>query len=171
MKFQLVDKIESIEPGKKIVTTKALSLAEEYLADHFPTFPVMPGVLMLESLTQAGAWLVRVHQDFAKSIVVLGSARNVRYANFVQPGQVLRCEVEAVSIGEDFAKLKGEGFVDGKSTVSARIELKCFNLVDRGQPASVDEAMVADLRREFGLVGGPAALAAAGAASGGITTA
>ena len=47
MKFQLVDRIESIIPGKSIVTIKTLSLAEEYLADHFPSFPVLPGVLML----------------------------------------------------------------------------------------------------------------------------
>ncbi|HOF18642.1 MAG TPA: beta-hydroxyacyl-ACP dehydratase, partial [Phycisphaerae bacterium] len=64
MKFHLVDKIESIEPGKRIVTTKALSLAEEYLADHFPAFPVLPGVMMLEALTQSAAWLTRVRQDF-----------------------------------------------------------------------------------------------------------
>ncbi len=58
MKFLLVDRIESIQPGQRIVTTKALTLAEEYLADHFPAFPVMPGVLMLEALVQSAAWLV-----------------------------------------------------------------------------------------------------------------
>ena len=112
MKFHLVDRIESIEPGKSIVTTKALSLAEEYLADHFPAFPIMPGVLMLESLAQAGAWLVRVHQDFAKSIIVLASAQNVRYSNFVQPGQALRCKLEAIEINDGEATFKARGFVD-----------------------------------------------------------
>ena len=161
MKFHLVDKIESIKPGKRIVTSKSLSLAEEYLADHFPAFPVMPGVMMLESMVQSGAWLVRVQQDFAKSIIVLASARNVRYASFVQPGQVLRCELEAMNIDMDSAKFKAQAFVDQTQTVSARIELRCFNLADRGKPAEMDEAIIADMKKQFEIVGGPAALKSA----------
>jgi len=52
MYFSLIDKIDTLEPGKRIAATKSLSLAEEYLRDHFPNFPVMPGVLMLEALTK-----------------------------------------------------------------------------------------------------------------------
>ena len=162
MKFLLVDRIESIEPGKRIVTTKALTLAEEYLADHFPAFPVMPGVLMLEALVQSAAWLVRLEQKFAKSIVVLASARNVRYANFVQPGRKLRCELDAMSIDENGAKFKGTGWIDDAQAVGARLELKCFNLAERGgYLGDADEAIVRDLKKQFELVGGPAALTAA----------
>ena len=162
MKFILVDKIESIVPGKSIVTSKALSLAEEYLGDHFPAFPVMPGVLMLEALTQSAAWLTRVAQDFSKSVIVLAVARNVRYANFVQPGNIMRCEVEAIEIGPDSAKFKGTGMVGDKTTVSAKLELKCFNLVDRhSYLADADKAIIAQLRQRFKLVGGPEALAKA----------
>jgi len=160
MKFLLVDRIESIEPGKRIVTTKALTLAEEYLADHFPAFPVMPGVLMLEAMVQSAAWLVRIEQDFANSVVVLGSARNVRYANFVQPGRKLRCELDAVSIDVDIAKFKGTGWVDDNQAVSANLELKCFNLAQHGEYlADADESIISDLKKQFELVGGPAALA------------
>ncbi|MDP6547171.1 MAG: 3-hydroxyacyl-ACP dehydratase FabZ family protein [Phycisphaerae bacterium] len=163
MKFQLVDRIDSIEPGKRIVTTKALTLAEEYLADHFPAFPVMPGVLMLEALVQSAAWLVRLEQDFANSVVVLGAARNVRYANFVQPGRKLRCELDALSIDADTAKFKGVGMIDDDQAVSARLELKCFNLAGRsGYLADADKSIINDLKKQFELVGGPAALAAAG---------
>ena len=59
MKFILIDRISVLERGQRIVAHKALSLAEEYLADHFPAFPVIPGVLMLEAMVQASAWLVR----------------------------------------------------------------------------------------------------------------
>src|SRR5690349_1993879 len=59
MRFTLIDRIVELEPGARIKAIKALSMAEEYLGDHFPKFPVLPGVLMLEALTQAGAWLVR----------------------------------------------------------------------------------------------------------------
>ena len=163
VKFHLVDRIESIEPGRKIVTVKALSLAEEYLADHFPAFPVLPGVLMLEALVQSAAWLVRIQQDFAKSIIVLRSARNVRYTSFVQPGNFLRCQVEALEIGESIAKFKAAGYVGETQTVSARIELGCSNLADREQRlADADKAIIAQMRQHFKLIGGPAALAAAG---------
>jgi 3-hydroxyacyl-[acyl-carrier-protein] dehydratase len=159
MKFHLVDKILSIDPGKRIVTTKALSLAEEYLADHFPAFPVLPGVMMLEATVQAAAWLTRVAQGFSRSIVVLSAARNVRYASFVVPGDVLRCEVDAVEIGEDSARFKASGAVGDRTTLTARIELRCFNLAERAAYlAASDEAIIAQLKERFALVGGPQAL-------------
>ncbi|MDY6914231.1 MAG: 3-hydroxyacyl-ACP dehydratase FabZ family protein [Planctomycetota bacterium] len=160
MKFYLVDGIKSLEPGKRIVTSKALSLAEEYLADHFPAFPVMPGVLMLEALTQSAAWLLRVQQDFSRSIIVLSSVRNVRYGSFVQPGDVLRCEVEAVEIGRESSKFKGVGFVGEKQTVTARLQLRSFNLAEKASHlAAADQAIVAQLKQRFKLIGGPEALA------------
>ena len=163
MKFHLVDNIELIAPGERIVTTKVLSLAEEYLADHFPTFPVMPGVLMLEAMAQSAAWLTRVAQDFSRSMVVLSAARNVRYGKFVEPGQTFRCEVVAREIGSGSAKFSGKGFVGEQQAVAARLELRCFNLADRHDYlADADAAIIADLQRRFQLVGGPQALAAAG---------
>jgi 3-hydroxyacyl-[acyl-carrier-protein] dehydratase len=159
MKFQLVDKIVSIERGKRIVTIKALSLAEEYLADHFPAFPVMPGVLMIEAMVQSAAWLVRVEQNFAKSIIELSAARNVRPVSFVKPGDVLRCELDAVEITDTSAKFKGAGFVESEPILSGRLELKCFNLAERDKHlASADEAILRQLREQFKLIGGPALL-------------
>lgn len=169
MKFHLVDRIESLEPGKRIVTIKALSLAEEYLADHFPTFPVLPGVLMIEALVQSAAWLVRVEQDFSRSVVVLSAAKNVRYTSFVQPGYMLRCEVDVVEMGEESAAFKGVGYVcdpagpagGGAKAVSAKFNLRCGNLADRaGFLAEADAAIVAQLRDRFKLIGGPEALGA-----------
>ncbi|HEC61226.1 MAG TPA: beta-hydroxyacyl-ACP dehydratase [bacterium] len=161
MKFLLVDKIECLEPGRRIVTTKSLSLAEEYLADHFPTFPVLPGVLMLEAMTQSAAWLVRIQQDFRKSIIVLSSARNVRYNYFLKPGNTLRCEVEVISIAEDTAKFKGSGYVADRLAVSARLELKCMEMADKVRHGKdIDERITAQVKEMFELVGGPAALSA-----------
>ena len=57
MRFNLIDRIVEVRPGRGLQAVKNLTLGEEYLADHFPTFPVMPGVLMLETLVEAGAWL------------------------------------------------------------------------------------------------------------------
>ena len=170
MKFHLVDRIQSIEPGRRIVTVKALSLAEEYLADHFPSFPVLPGVLMLEAMTQSAAWLIRIEQGFSRSIVVLSSARNVRYASFVQPGKTLRCEVEASAIGPEVSKFRGTAYVvdtgdsEGRQAVTARLELRSYNLAERhARFAKTDGEIIDQLKARFSLVGGPEALAASGA--------
>ena len=75
MKFVLIDRILELESGKRITAQKSLSLAEEYLSEHFPKFPVLPGVLMLEALVQASAWIVRERLDFRPSLVLLKEAR------------------------------------------------------------------------------------------------
>src|SRR5260221_9172590 len=81
MRYQLVDRLIDLEPGRQIRMVKALTLGEEYLADHFPTFPVMPGVLMLHTLVEAGSWLLRLSDNFSHSVIVLREARNVKYGS------------------------------------------------------------------------------------------
>ena len=83
MRFTLIDRIVDLSPGEKITAVKNLSLAEEYLADHFPGFPVMPGVLMLEAMTQASAWLIRASEDFAHSTVVLQESTERQIRQFL----------------------------------------------------------------------------------------
>ena len=97
MRFWLLDAIRSYEPGVQLTATKNVALTEEYLADHFPEFPVLPGVFMLEAATQAAAWLLRLSEDFAHSIICLKEAKNIKYADFVPPGQTLTVTVSAWS--------------------------------------------------------------------------
>ena len=130
MRFTLVDQIVDLEPGSKITTVKTLSLAEEYLADHFPRFPVMPGVLMLEAMTQTGAWLIRVTDDFAHSIVTLKQARNLRFRNFVAPGQVLTVSAEITRHEERETQLDVLGTLAGSPAVSGQLLLEHYNLAD-----------------------------------------
>src|SRR5947209_16822326 len=109
MRFHLVDRILEVEPGKRIRVAKNLTLGEEYLADHFPTFPVMPGVLMLQTLVESGAWLLRITEDFRHSVIVLREARNVKYGHFIEPGRQLLVTVEMVEKDEAQAIFKGRG--------------------------------------------------------------
>lgn len=127
MKFNLIDKIEEVSENR-LVAVKYVSLAEEYLADHFPTFPVLPGVLMLEAMTQAAGWLLHRNSGFAKSITVLKEARNVKYGTFVAPGNALRVEIEAVKMSESGGSFKASGTVNGIPAVSGRLELAYFSL-------------------------------------------
>src|SRR5262245_31270291 len=124
MKFALVDNIIELERGRRIVAVKAVSLAEEYLADHFPTFPVLPGVLMLEALTESAAWLVRDAQDFRSSLILLREARNVTYKSFVKPGQMLRMEVVCRRLDPDESEFEGIGYSAQQEVVRARFTLR-----------------------------------------------
>src|SRR5436190_21933679 len=96
MRFNLVDRIVEVVPGKALRAVKNLTRGEEYLADHFPTFPVMPGVLMLQTLVEAGAWLLRLSEDFRHSVIVLREAKNVKYGTFMDPGRKMTITVEMV---------------------------------------------------------------------------
>jgi 3-hydroxyacyl-[acyl-carrier-protein] dehydratase len=155
VKFNLIDKIESITDDR-IVAVKYVSLAEEYLADHFPTFPVLPGVMMLEALTQAAGWLLHRRHDFARSMAVLKEAKNVKYGNFVAPGNFLRVDVELHKSTESGATFKAAGTVGDAQAVTARIEIAYFNLSDQ-QPAlaQIDEAMRRHHRARWALIAPP----------------
>src|SRR6267378_1170996 len=122
MRFHLIDKIVEVEPGKRLRAMKHLTLGEEYLADHFPTFPVMPGVLMLQTLVEAGAWLLRLSDDYRHSVIVLREARNVKYGNLMEPGKRLLLTVELAEPPADpdqlLVVLKGKGEQEGVPTVS-----------------------------------------------------
>ena len=155
MRFVLVDRIEELEPGKEITVTKNLSLAEEYLADHFPTFPVLPGVLILQVAIEAASWLVRVSSDFAHSMVVLREARQVRYGSFVSPGECLRVKVKAKRIERTSSAFQAVGNCEGVRTLQANLELSHFSLAEKDPRAAVVDAnVVAQLREQYRLISG-----------------
>ena len=131
MKFGLVDRVVEVVPGERIVAVKAVSRAEEYLSDHFPTFPVLPGVLMLEALVEAARWLAWVSLDFAPSMILLREAKNVKYQSFVKPGQLLRVEVTCRRMTDDESEYAGTGFCEDREVVRARFALAHWNLADR----------------------------------------
>jgi len=131
MRFLLIDRITELVPGQRISAVKNLTLAEEYLADHFPGFPVMPGVLMVEALVQAGGWLIRQSENYAHSTVLLKSARALKFVNFVSPGQALKLELDVHSRSDAEWTFKAQGTIDGAAAVSGRLTLESFNLADR----------------------------------------
>ncbi len=153
MKFRLVDIIVELARGERIVTVKAVSMAEEYLADHFPTFHVLPGVLMLEALAESAAWLVRDAQDFAQSIVLLREAKNVTYKSFVKPGSLLRMEVTCRRVGRAESDFEGIGYCNETEVVKARFGLKHF-LLQETEPslAHLDQGIIDDARARFAML-------------------
>ena len=130
MRFWLLDSIRSYEPGVRLTAVKNVALTEEYLADHFPEFPVLPGVFMLEAATQAAGWLLRLSEDFAHSIILLKEAKNIKYADFVAPGNCLQLDVEIVKQDNRLATFKVTGRVEDKVKLSGRLVLERYNLAD-----------------------------------------
>jgi len=155
MQFRLIDRIVEIEPGQRIVAVKNLTLAEQYLHDHFPGFPVMPGVLMLEALVQAGAWLVRQTHEYQHSVVRLREARAIRYGNFVRPGDQLVLTVELKKWNDGLAQMSGRGTVNDSVAVSGRFSLLAYNLADsRPELAELDRQLIQELKQEYLLLSG-----------------
>lgn len=163
MKFVLIDRISEFEPGRRIVAHKALSLAEEYLADHFPTFPVLPGVLMVEGMVQASAWIVREALDFAPSLVLLKEARNITYKSFVAPGQVLTIESDCKELAAETSVFAARGTVDGREIAKGKLTLRHLSLAEKDPHlAEFDQRIRSHMRALFRLMraGQPAGAAA-----------
>jgi 3-hydroxyacyl-[acyl-carrier-protein] dehydratase len=155
MKFVLIDKIVSLEENSEIKTVKSVTLAEEYLADHFPIFPVLPGVLLLEGLVESASWLVRKTQNFANSMVLLESARNVKYKSFAAPGTQIEYCVKAKSIEDNLSSFTGIGRCGEENIVEARFSLRHFNLADEdSKMANVDGRIIENLRLRWNLLSG-----------------
>ena len=149
MRFVLIDRILDIQPGRSLVGIKNLTLAEEYLADHFPGFPVMPGVLMLEALTQAGAWLIRDLEDFAHSVIVLKRAKTIKYGSFVEPGRQLQIHVELIEHGERESSFKGKGIIDEQVMVQGRFTLTRYNLREKDPALHPTDVAIVDWQRDL----------------------
>jgi len=153
MKFILIDKIVSLEEGKTLTAAKCVSLAEEYLGDHFPTFPVLPGVLLLQGLVESASWLVRKTEGFAHSMILLQEAKNVKYKSFLAPGSRIEYTVQARAIEENVSSFTGSGISDGEKILEARFGLRHFNLADRSSAmASVDAQVIEAMKNRYSLL-------------------
>lgn len=131
MRFIQLDRIVELVPGQRLRAIKCVTLAEQHLQDHFPLFPVMPGVLMLEALTQASSWLIRSTEGFQHSMVVLKEAKNIKFQDFVAPGDRLEVVVEIIKNEGDLVHLKAVGTIGEKTAVNGRLVMEKFSLADR----------------------------------------
>jgi 3-hydroxyacyl-[acyl-carrier-protein] dehydratase len=153
MRFILIDKVVSLDSGKQIKAVKGLSLAEEYLADHFPAFPVLPGVLLLEGLIESASWLVREAENFAHSMILLEQARNVKYRSFLAPGAQIEYTVETNTIEENVSSFTGFGISGGERIVEAKFGLRHFNLASQNPAmATVDAVVLENMKRQWKLL-------------------
>jgi 3-hydroxyacyl-[acyl-carrier-protein] dehydratase len=124
--FLLVDRVVELEPGKRIVALKNVTINEPYFVGHFPHVPVMPGVLMIEALAQAAGILsfeTMGRRSDASSVYYFVGIDGARFKRPVGPGDQLRLEVEIVRIARSIWKYAARATVDG--AVAAEAELMC----------------------------------------------
>lgn len=117
--FLLIDEVAELEPGRSIKAFRFVSRQEYYFKGHFPGNPIMPGVLMLEAIAQAGAIAVLVLPENKGKLILFAGIDKARFKRIVKPGERLVIEVEITDFRRNIGKAKGTAKVDG--------ELACYS--------------------------------------------
>lgn len=120
--FLLVDKIIEIEPGRRIVGIKNVTINESFFQGHFPGHPIMPGVLIIEAMAQVGGMLMMDNfEDPSSKVMYFVTIDGVKFRRPVRPGDQVRFELELVQVRGRTCRMVGEAFVDGKAVCEAQL--------------------------------------------------
>ena len=117
--FLLIDRIVALEEGKKIVALKNVTINEQFFNGHFPIEPVMPGVLIIEAMAQAGAYAILSMEEYKGKIAYFGAINNVKFRDKVVPGDTLKLEVELLKLKKVAGIGKGIAYVGDKKVAEA----------------------------------------------------
>ncbi|KDR94744.1 3-hydroxyacyl-[acyl-carrier-protein] dehydratase [Peptoclostridium litorale DSM 5388] len=126
--FLLVDKIVELEEGKKAVGIKNVTINEPFFQGHFPNYPVMPGVLIVEAMAQVGAYIMLSLEGNEGKIGLFTGIDGVRFKREVLPGDTLRMEVEFIKVRRGIGKAKASAYVGDELACSGEL---MFAIVER----------------------------------------
>jgi len=133
--FLLVDRVISLEPGKSIAAIKNVTANESFFEGHFPEIKIMPGVLIVEAVAQAGGILLyNSLPDPQKKIVVLTKLHDIKFRKIVVPGDQIRLEAEIVKVRARFATIRGRAIVDKEVVLEGMISAAIVGLEEANAP-------------------------------------
>ena len=120
--FLLIDRIVEFEPTRRLVAIKNVTINEPFFQGHFPEYPIMPGVLVVEAMAQAGGIII-MHElpDRAEKLVVFTGIERAKFRRPVTPGDQLRIEVDVLSFRPRAGRIEGKAWVDGKLACEATL--------------------------------------------------
>lgn len=119
--FLLVDRADVLEEGKRCIGWKAVTGNEEFFQGHFPGFPIMPGVLIVEAMAQSSIVLMASKGDFAGKMGLFLGIEEAKFRNPVKPGMMLEMRIDLLRAGSRAGKVRGEAYVDGKMAAEANL--------------------------------------------------
>jgi 3-hydroxyacyl-[acyl-carrier-protein] dehydratase len=135
--FLLIDRVVEFERAKRLVAIKNVTINEPFFQGHFPGYPIMPGVLVVEAMAQAGAIIMMAElPDHDKKLVVFTGIERAKFRRPVTPGDQLRIEVEALSLRSRAGRMGAKVFVDGKLACEATLTCQVVPRAHEPQPAA-----------------------------------
>ncbi len=135
--FLLIDRVIEVARMKRIVALKNVTINEPFFAGHFPEYPIMPGVLVVEAIAQAGgALLMNEIPDREKKLMVFTGIERAKFRRPVIPGDQLRIEVEVLNWRARAVKMEGKAYVDGKLACEAVIMCAVVPRVPEAAPVA-----------------------------------
>ena len=147
--FLLIDRVVEFERGKRLVAIKNVTMNEPFFQGHFPGYPLMPGVLIVEAMAQAGA-IIMLHEipDRESKLAVFTGIEKAKFRRPVTPGDQLRIEVEVLAFKSRLGRMEAKALVDGKVACQATLTCSIVPRVRESAPAGeaqpVAEAVTAE---------------------------
>ena len=134
--FLLIDRVVEFERAKRLVAIKNVTFNEPFFQGHFPDYPIMPGVLVIEAMAQAGAIIMMSEiPDREKKLAVFTGIERAKFRRPVTPGDQLRIEVEVLSFKSRVGRMEAKAFIDGKLACQATLTCQVVPRVREPRPA------------------------------------
>lgn len=139
--FLLIDRVVEFEPTKRLVAIKNVTINEPFFQGHFPGYPIMPGVLIVEAMAQAGGMIMMAEiPDREKKLVVFTGIERAKFRRPVTPGDQVRIEVEVLSMRTRAGRILGRATVDGKLACEATLTCQVVPRVREARAAATEAA-------------------------------